>query len=71
MPRGPRAGRVTARAASRLVVGDREHAHLLRREPDRERAGEVLDEDRDEPLERAVTARWITTGRCSALSSPT
>ena len=32
---------------------DREHAHLHRREPDRERAGVVLDQDADEALERA------------------
>ena len=47
--------RATAsRRLRRLVVGDRQHAHLLRREPDRERAREVLDEDGDEALERAA-----------------
>ena len=37
-----------------LLVGNRQHPHLLRREPQRERAGEVLDQDRDEPFERAI-----------------
>src|SRR5207245_1852144 len=37
-----------------LVVADREHAHLLGREPQRERAREVLDEEAAEPLQRAV-----------------
>ena len=48
-----------SRSASRagrlgLRVRDRDHPHLLRREPDRERAGEVLDQDRHEALERAA-----------------
>ena len=38
----------------RLLVGDRQHPDLLGREPDRERAGEVLDQDGDEPLEGAA-----------------
>jgi hypothetical protein len=35
-----------------VVAGNRDHAHLLGREPHREGAGEVLDQDRDEPFER-------------------
>src|SRR6185369_12981663 len=31
-----------------------QYAHLLRRQPCRERTGEVLDENRDEPLERST-----------------
>ena len=50
--------RVVERAASsarRLAVrlADRQHAHLHGRQPERERAGVVLDQDPDEPLERA------------------
>ena len=37
-----------------VAVGDRDDDGLDRRQPQRERAGEVLDEDADEPLERAV-----------------
>ncbi len=37
-----------------MTVGDRDDDGLDRREPERERAGEVLDEDADEALERAV-----------------
>ena len=37
-----------------VVEPDRDHAHLHRREPDRERAAVVLDQDPDEALERAV-----------------
>ena len=36
------------------AIGDGHDRDLDRREPHRERAGEVLDQDRDEPLERAV-----------------
>ena len=36
-----------------MPVGDRQHRHLHRREPQRERAGVVLDEDGEEPLDRA------------------
>ena len=34
-------------------VGDRDHAHLLRREPDREVGCIVLDQEADQPLVRA------------------
>ncbi len=37
-----------------VLVRDRQHPHLLRGKPHRERAGEVLGEDRDEALERAA-----------------
>ena len=37
-----------------VAVGDRDDHGLDRRQPERERAGEVLDEDPDEPLQRAV-----------------
>src|SRR5688500_16205820 len=36
-----------------VSVGNRQHDRLHRREPQRERPGVVLDEDRDEPLEAA------------------
>ena len=36
-----------------MAEPDREDPHLHRREPERERAGEVLDQDPDEALERA------------------
>ena len=36
-----------------MLLADGEHAHLHRREPERERAGVVLDQDPDEALERA------------------
>ena len=36
-----------------VLLADREHPHLHGREPERERAAEVLDDDPDEPLERA------------------
>ena len=46
--------RSTSRARVVVVaVGDRQHRDLHRREPRRERAGVVLDEDREEPLDRA------------------
>ena len=41
------AGRLT------MLLADGEHAHLHGREPERERAGVVLDQDPDEALERA------------------
>src|SRR5215211_627507 len=37
-----------------VVAADRQHPHLHRREPVRERSGVVLDEDPDESLERPV-----------------
>src|SRR3990172_3135134 len=37
-----------------LPVGDGQHAHLFGRKPQRERTREVLDEDREEALERAA-----------------
>src|SRR5213594_3836761 len=37
----------------KLIVADRQHAHLLRREPQRECTGEVLDQKAHEPLQRA------------------
>ena len=37
-----------------VAVGDGHDDGLDRRDPQRKRAGEVLDEDADEPLERAV-----------------
>ena len=37
----------------RLVLGDVQHHHLDRREPQRHRPGVVLDQDADEALERA------------------
>ena len=37
----------------RLFLADGQHAHLLRREPEREIAGVMLDEEADEPLVRA------------------
>ena len=37
-----------------MALADRQHAHLHRREPERERAGVVLDEDADEALEGSV-----------------
>ena len=37
----------------RLVVVERDDAHLIRREPEREVAGVMLDEEADEPLVRA------------------
>ena len=40
-------------AASRCCFADREHPDLHRSEPERERAGVVLDQDADEALERA------------------
>ena len=36
-----------------VAVGDRQHRHLHRREPRRERARVVLDEHREEPLDRS------------------
>src|SRR5579884_360199 len=44
-------GKVARGVAVALADGD--HAHLHRREPERERAAEVLDQDADEALERA------------------
>ena len=63
-PRGDGAGAVGLR------VGDRDHPHLLRREPHRKRAGEVLDQVTGEAFQRAVMARWIIAGRCGLLSAP-
>ena len=37
-----------------VPVGDRDDRRLDRRQPERERPAEVLDQDADEPLERAV-----------------
>ena len=37
-----------------LLVRNRQHPDLLRRQPQRERSGEVLDQDRDEPFEGAI-----------------
>src|SRR6266478_1283386 len=37
-----------------MALADRQHPHLHRREPERERTADVLDEDADEPLERSV-----------------
>ena len=37
----------------RLALGDVQDHHLVRREPEREGAGVVLDQDADEALERA------------------
>ena len=47
----------SAAAFSAIVVGvggDRRHHHLHRRQPQRERAGVVLDQHADEPLHRAA-----------------
>ena len=52
------------------LLGDREDADLLGREPERELAGEVLDEHADEALQLPNGARWIITGRCGLLSAP-
>jgi hypothetical protein len=43
----------TCRARSRVFVAERQHADLLRSQPERERAGEVLDQHADETLHRA------------------
>ena len=55
--RGADAGLAQARhhlvRIGRLLVGDGQHADLLGREPERELAGEVLDQDADEALHRA------------------
>ena len=40
-----------------MALPDRDHAHLHRREPERERAAVVLDEDPEEALERPAGAR--------------
>ena len=37
----------------RFVVVERDDAHLIRREPEREVAGVMLDEEADDPLLRA------------------
>ena len=42
--------------------GDRGDDRLDRREPEREVAGIVLDQDADETLQRAQIARWTMTG---------
>ena len=54
--RRPRARRTPASSCAGLdvAVGDRDDDGLDRGEPERERAREVLDQDADEPLERAV-----------------
>ena len=56
--RGPEAGRHAAGSRTRCgvvgdLVGDRQHADLLRGQPEREGAGEVLDQDAHEPLHAA------------------
>ena len=54
--RGGRRPGASARTLRRVVgelVGDRQHADLLGGEPEREGAGEVLDQDAHEPLHAA------------------
>ena len=45
--------RATSRAYVEVAVGDRQHGGLHRRQPERELARVVLDQDPDEALERA------------------
>ena len=53
-----------------LAVGDIHHHHLDRREPNRQQAGVMLDQDADETLDRAQDrAASIITGTCSLLSA--
>lgn len=57
----------------RIVVGighNRRHHCLHRREPDRQAAREMLDQDADETLVAAKIARCSMTGRCLSPSSP-
>ena len=53
--REPRPGRV--RRVVGVPVGNRQDRDLHRRQPQRERPGVVLDQDRDEPLEAAEDRR--------------
>ena len=48
-----RASAATSRAYVLVAVGDRQHQRLHRRQPERELAGVVLDQDADEALEGA------------------
>ena len=52
MPRS-RSRAATSLQVRHVLVGDRDADHLHRRQPGRERAGVVLDQDAEEPLDRA------------------
>ena len=52
-----------------MLVGDRDADHLHRRQPGRERAGVVLGQHAEEPLDRAEQRRWIITGCCRVPSA--
>ncbi len=54
-----------------VVQADRDDPHLNRGEPDRESAGEMLDQDAHEALEGPEERAVDDVGVCSALSSPT
>ena len=51
--RGVRLGWLCGVVDERLFVADGQHAHLLGREPEREVAGVMFDEEADETLVRA------------------
>ena len=53
------------------LVADRQHAHLLGGQPEREGAGEVLDQDAHEPLHASRTGRGGSSpGGAAWLSAP-
>jgi hypothetical protein len=53
-----------------VAVGDRQHERLDGRQPERELARVVLDQDADEALEGAHQRAVDHHRRCSALSAP-
>jgi hypothetical protein len=53
-----------------VLVGHGEDLYLHRRQPGREGARVVLDQDPEEALDRPNSARWIMIGRWRVLSAP-
>ena len=54
-----------------MVVADRQHPHLHRRQPGGERAGVVLEQHAEEPLDRAEQGPVDHDRRCRSPSAPT